>query len=161
MPFTTGATMDQHSRKAITGERREKETFMRRSEEGSWKRAGQKPVPRWLPILLSVRFGGGVTETWMGDHLRRWVPTQHRGVVTVRASQAQLYPLTGATRTSRSHSLAHDVDRRANPVGESAPQNPGGYQSEALIGVDGYHGENRAADPLRSPSWRGRSRSVG
>src|SRR5215469_8151491 len=41
--------------------------------------------------------------------------------------------------------------RRANPVGESAPQNPGGYQSEALIRVDGYHGENGAADPLRSP----------
>jgi transposase len=25
---------------------------------------------------LSVRFGGGVTETWTGDRLRRWVPTQ-------------------------------------------------------------------------------------
>jgi hypothetical protein len=73
----------------------------------------------------------------------------------------QLYPLTGATRTSRSHSLAHDGDRRANPVGESAPQNAGGYRTFALIRVDGYHGENGAADPLRSPAWRGRSRSVG
>jgi transposase len=51
--------------------------------------------------------------------------------------------------------------RRANPVGESAPQNPGGYRTFALIRVDGYHGENGAADPLRSPSWGGRSRSVG
>jgi len=24
----------------------------------------------------SVRFGGGVTETWTGNRLRRWVPTQ-------------------------------------------------------------------------------------
>ena len=25
---------------------------------------------------MSVRFGGGVTETWTGNSPRRWVPTQ-------------------------------------------------------------------------------------
>lgn len=38
--FMLDATTDHHSRRWITGERREKETFMRRSVEGSWKRAG-------------------------------------------------------------------------------------------------------------------------
>ncbi len=66
--------MDQHSRKAITGERREKETFMRRSEEGSWKRTGQKPVPRWLPILRHAWFGGGPGEK---DCLRSTSPAAY------------------------------------------------------------------------------------
>jgi hypothetical protein len=30
-----------------------------------------------IPGNRYVRFGGGVTETWMGNRLRRWVPTQH------------------------------------------------------------------------------------
>jgi hypothetical protein len=59
---------DHHSRRWITGERREKETFMRRSVEGGWKRSVCSE-PRWPPILPHAWFGGGHTEQ---GHFSQW-----------------------------------------------------------------------------------------
>src|SRR5712692_9572273 len=46
--------MDLRSRLRVTGERRDTETVMRRSERGGWK--STKQVTRWSPTLLHARF---------------------------------------------------------------------------------------------------------
>jgi hypothetical protein len=54
--FNTDATMARRSRPGVTGERRDTEMVMRRSEKGGWKSADR--VTRWPPTLLHVRICG-------------------------------------------------------------------------------------------------------
>jgi hypothetical protein len=49
---------------------------MRSLEEGDWKSAFLlRKVTRWSPILLSVAFGRGWTETGWCKPVPRWPPT--------------------------------------------------------------------------------------
>jgi len=54
--------MARRSRAGVTGERRDTETVMRRSERGGWKSADT--VTRWPPTLLFVRCGERWRETY-------------------------------------------------------------------------------------------------
>ena len=71
MTFMLDGMTDQPFRNMITGERREKETLMRRSEEGGWKRICQDTSLAAYPTARRVwgqAFGKGQQCTSSASH---------------------------------------------------------------------------------------------